>query len=236
MSDIKEACGVIGIYNNDNWNLPKDLYYGLFALQHRGQESCGMAVSNKGVVKHHKDMGLVNEVFSSDMIDSMQGNIGIGHCRYSTTGNSEKANAQPLVMQSVSGTLSIAHNGNLVDSVELKQKLMKEQGAIFHTAIDSEIMAYLIAKEGVHYPHLEDSVRRATEQVNGSFALLVMCPTKLVGMRDPLGIKPLCLGMKGKSYILASESCAIDAIGGTFVRAAAPWGSPFSTRRRIAVS
>ena len=218
MSDIKEACGVIGIYNNDNWNLPKDLYYGLFALQHRGQESCGMAVSNKGVVKHHKDMGLVNEVFSSDMIDSMQGNIGIGHCRYSTTGNSEKANAQPLVMQSVSGTLSIAHNGNLVDSVELKQKLMKEQGAIFHTAIDSEIMAYLIAKEGVHYPHLEDSVRRATEQVNGSFALLVMCPTKLVGMRDPLGIKPLCLGMKGKSYILASESCAIDAIGGTFVR------------------
>lgn len=218
MSEIKEACGVIGIYNNDNWNLPKDLYYGLFALQHRGQESCGMAVSNKGVVKHHKDMGLVNEVFNSDMIDSMQGNIGIGHCRYSTTGNSEKTNAQPLVMQSVSGTLCIAHNGNLVDSAELKQRLMKEQGAIFHTAIDSEIMAYLIAKEGVHYPHLEDSVRRATEQVNGSFALLVMCPTKLVGMRDPLGIKPLCLGMKGKSYILASESCAIDAIGGTFVR------------------
>ncbi|MEE0775911.1 MAG: amidophosphoribosyltransferase, partial [Bacillota bacterium] len=216
--DIKEACGVIGIYNNDHWNLPKDLYYGIFALQHRGQESCGMAVSDKGVVKYHKDMGLANEVFTNDIIESMQGNIGIGHCRYSTTGDSEKNNAQPLVMQAVSGTLCIAHNGNLVDSGDLKQQLMKEQGAIFHTAIDSEILAYLIAKEGVKYPHLEESVRRAAEQVNGSYALLVMCPTKLVGMRDPLGIKPLCLGMKGRSYILASESCAIDAIGGTFVR------------------
>lgn len=216
--EVKEACGVIGFYNNDHWNLPKDLYYGIFALQHRGQESCGMAVSKNGTVTHHKDMGLANDVFSNDIIEKLQGDIGIAHCRYSTTGDSEKANAQPLVMSSVNGTLSLAHNGNLVDSAKLRQKLMAEQGAIFHTSLDSEIFAYLIAREEVGEYNLEKAVRRATKMVSGSYALLVMSPEKLVGIRDPLGIKPLCLGMKGKSYILASESCAIDAIGGTFIR------------------
>ncbi len=216
--EVKEACGVIGFYNNDHWNLPKDLYYGIFALQHRGQESCGMAVSKNGNVTHHKDMGLANDVFSNDIIEKLQGDIGIAHCRYSTTGDSEKANAQPLVMSSVNGTLSLAHNGNLVDSAKLRQKLMAEQGAIFHTSLDSEIFAYLIAREEVGEYNLEKAVRRATKMVSGSYALLVMSPEKLVGIRDPLGIKPLCLGMKGKSYILASESCAIDAIGGTFIR------------------
>ncbi|MEG1868609.1 MAG: amidophosphoribosyltransferase [Clostridiales bacterium] len=218
MSEVKEACGVMGFYNNDHWNLPKDLYYGIFALQHRGQESCGMAVSNRGVVSHHKDMGLASDVFSNDIIEKLQGDIGIAHCRYSTTGDSEKTNAQPLVMSFVNGTLSLAHNGNLVDAVKLRQRLMKEQGAIFHTSIDSEILAYLIARAEVHEHLLEGAVRKATEMVSGSYALLVMSPEKLVGIRDPLGIKPLCLGMKGKSYILASESCAIDAIGGVFIR------------------
>lgn len=219
MSDeVKEACGVIGFYSNDHWNLPKDLYYGIFALQHRGQESCGMAVSKNGVVSHHKDMGLANEVFSSDIIEKLQGDIGIAHCRYSTTGNSEKSNAQPLVMSFAKGTLSLAHNGNLVDAGKLRQRLMEEQGAIFHTSLDSEIFAYLIAREEVNNHILEQAVRKATRLVSGSYALLVMSPEKLVGIRDPLGIKPLCLGMKGKSYILASESCAIDAIGGTFIR------------------
>lgn len=219
MSDeVKEACGVIGFYSNDHWNLPKDLYYGIFALQHRGQESCGMAVSKNGVVSHHKDMGLANEVFSNDIIEKLQGNIGIAHCRYSTTGDSEKSNAQPLVMSFAKGTLSLAHNGNLVDAGKLRQRLMEEQGAIFHTSLDSEIFAYLIAREEVNNHILENAVRKATHLVSGSYALLVMSPEKLVGIRDPLGIKPLCLGMKGKSYILASESCAIDAIGGTFIR------------------
>ncbi len=220
--EVKEACGVIGFYNNDHWNLPKDLYYGIFALQHRGQESCGMAVCKNGVVSHHKDMGLANEVFSHDIIEKLQGDIGIAHCRYSTTGDSEKSNAQPLVMSFVKGTLSLAHNGNLVDAAKLRQKLMAEQGAIFHTSLDSEIFAYLIAREEVGDHLLESAVRRASQMVAGSYALLVMSPEKLVGIRDPLGIKPLCLGMKGKSYILASESCAIDAIGGVFIRDIAP--------------
>lgn len=218
MSEIKEACGVLGFYNNDRWNLPKDLYYGIFALQHRGQESCGMAVSKNGVVSHHKDMGLAGEVFGADVIDRLQGDIGIAHCRYSTAGESEKTNAQPLVMNSVNGTLSLVHNGNLVDADKLREKLMRDQGAIFHTTIDSEIFAYLIAREEVSEHLLENAVRKATEMVSGSYALLVMSPNKIVAIRDPFGLKPLCLGMKGKSYILASESCAIDAIGGTFVR------------------
>ncbi|MDO4541731.1 MAG: amidophosphoribosyltransferase [Bacillota bacterium] len=216
--EVKEACGVMGFYNNDHWNLPKDLYYGIFALQHRGQESCGMSVCKNGAVSYHKDMGLANEVFSGDVIDKLQGDIGIAHCRYSTTGDSEKSNAQPLVMSFVKGTLSLAHNGNLVDAGKIRQDLMEKQGAIFHTTLDSEIFAYLIAREEVQDHVLESAVRKATEMVSGSYALLVMSPEKLVGIRDPLGIKPLCLGMKGKSYILASESCAIDAIGGVFIR------------------
>lgn len=218
MSEIKEACGVIGIYNNDDLNLSKDIYYGLFALQHRGQESCGMAISKGETVKSHKDMGLVSEVFDDAKIAELQGDIGIGHCRYSTTGNSEANNAQPLTMSFVNGTLAIAHNGNLVNATEIRQKLMEEQGAIFHTTIDSEIFAYLIAKKEAETHLLETAIRKATDLVAGSYALLVMSPKKLVGIRDPLGIKPLCIGIKENSYILASETCAIEAIGGKVVR------------------
>lgn len=222
MSEIKEACGVIGIYNNDDLNLGKELYYGIFALQHRGQESCGIAVSRDGEVKSYKDMGLVNEVFDAAKIRELQGDVGIGHCRYSTTGNSEANNAQPLTMSFVKGTLAIAHNGNLVNADEVRQKLMEEQGAIFHTTIDSEIFAYLIAKREAETHLLEVAIRQATEMVSGSYALLVMSPRKLVGIRDPLGIKPLCIGIRGNSYILASESCAIESIGGKLLRDVEP--------------
>ena len=222
MSEIKEACGVMGIFSNDELNLPKEMYYGLFALQHRGQESCGMSVSNNGVVTTYKDMGLVNEVFDDAKIAELQGQIGIGHCRYSTTGNSEAKNAQPLTMNFVKGTLSIAHNGNLANADEIRKKLMEEQGAVFHTSTDSEIFAYLIAKKEVETHLLEVAIRQATEMVSGAYALLVMGSKKLVGIRDPFGLKPLCLGKKGNSYILASESCAIESIGGTMIRDVEP--------------
>ena len=222
MSEIKEACGVMGIFSNDELNLPKEMYYGLFALQHRGQESCGMAVSNNGVVNSYKDMGLVNEVFDDAKIAELQGQIGIGHCRYSTTGNSEAKNAQPLTMNFVKGTLSIAHNGNLANADEIRNKLMEEQGAVFHTSTDSEIFAYLIAKKEVETHLLEVAIRQATEMVSGAYALLVMGSKKLVGIRDPFGLKPLCLSKKGNSYILASESCAIESIGGTVIRDVEP--------------
>ena len=222
MSEIKEACGVMGIFSNDELNLPKEMYYGLFALQHRGQESCGMAVSNNGVVNSYKDMGLVNEVFDDAKIAELQGQIGIGHCRYSTTGNSEAKNAQPLTMNFVKGTLSIAHNGNLANADEIRNKLMEEQGAVFHTSTDSEIFAYLIAKKEVETHLLEVAIRQATEMVSGAYALLVMGSKKLVGIRDPFGLKPLCLGKKDNSYILASESCAIESIGGTVIRDVEP--------------
>ncbi len=222
MSEIKEACGVIGIFSNDELNLPKEMYYGLFALQHRGQESCGMAVSNNGNVSYYKDMGLVNEVFDDTKIAQLQGQIGIGHCRYSTTGNSEAKNAQPLTMNFVKGTLSIAHNGNLANAEEIRNRLMEEQGAVFHTNTDSEIFAYLIAKKEVETHLLEVAIRQATEMVTGAYALLVMGSKKLVGIRDPFGLKPLCLGKKGNSYILASESCAIESIGGTLIRDVEP--------------
>ena len=222
MSEIKEACGVMGIFSNDELNLPKEMYYGLFALQHRGQESCGMSVSNNGVVTTYKDMGLVNEVFDDAKIAELQGQIGIGHCRYSTTGNSEAKNAQPLTMNFVKGTLSIAHNGNLANADEIRKKLMEEQGAVFHTSTDSEIFAYLIAKKEVETHLLEVAIRQATEMVSGAYALLVMGSKKLVGIRDPFGLKPLCLGKKGNSYILASESCAIESIGGTVIRDVEP--------------
>ena len=222
MSEIKEACGVMGIFSNDELNLPKEMYYGLFALQHRGQESCGMSVSNNGVVTTYKDMGLVNEVFDDAKIAELQGQIGIGHCRYSTTGNSEAKNAQPLTMNFVKGTLSIAHNGNLANADEIRNRLMEEQGAVFHTSTDSEIFAYLIAKKEVETHLLEVAIRQATEMVSGAYALLVMGSKKLVGIRDPFGLKPLCLGKKGNSYILASESCAIESIGGTMIRDVEP--------------
>ena len=205
MSEIKEACGVMGIFSNDELNLPKEMYYGLFALQHRGQESCGMAVSNNGVVNSYKDMGLVNEVFDDAKIAELQGQIGIGHCRYSTTGNSEAKNAQPLTMNFVKGTLSIAHNGNLANADEIRNKLMEEQGAVFHTSTDSEIFAYLIAKKEVETHLLEVAIRQATEMVSGAYALLVMGSKKLVGIRDPFGLKPLCLGKKDNSYIISIE-------------------------------
>ena len=218
---IKEECGVFGIFNPDKTPAAPSVYYGLCALQHRGQESAGMAVCDTfgpmGNITWHKDMGLVGEVFHTETLETMKGNIGIGHVRYSTTGASTAENAQPLVLKYLKGTLALAHNGNLINAGRLRQKL-QEDGAVFHTTTDSEVIAYCIARERTHTSCIEDAVFQIAKDLKGGYALVIMSPRKLVGVRDPLGLKPLCLGKRGNSYILASESCALTAVDAEFVR------------------
>ena len=201
------------------------IYYGLFALQHRGQESCGIAVSDtigpKGYVQSHKGMGLVNEVFTGENLAGLKGDIGIGHVRYSTAGESTRENAQPLVLKYIKGALGLAHNGNLVNTPELKREL-EYSGAIFQTTIDSEVIAYHIARERVHTNSVESAVAQAMKKLKGAYSLIVMSPRKLIGARDPYGFKPLCIGKRDQAYILASETCALDTIGAEYVRDVEP--------------
>ena len=222
---LHEECGVFGAYDFDCGDVASTIYYGLFALQHRGQESCGIAVSDtegpKGKVLSHKDMGLVNEVFNSENLEKLKGNIGVGHVRYSTAGSSTRENAQPLVLNYVKGTLGMAHNGNLLNAVELREEL-SYTGAIFQTTIDSEVIAYHIARERVKCGSVEEAVTRALKKVRGSYSLVIMSPRKLIGARDPFGFRPLCIGKRDNAYILASESCALDTIGAEFVRDVEP--------------
>ena len=222
---LREECGVFGIYDFDGNDVASTIYYGLFALQHRGQESCGIAVSDtNGPVRKvlsHKGMGLVNEVFTQDGLESMEGDIGVGHVRYSTAGASTRENAQPLVLNYVKGTLALAHNGNLINAAELRHDL-EYTGAIFQTTIDSEVIAYHIARERLNSKTVEEAVNRACNKIKGAYSLVVMSPRKLIGARDPYGFKPLCIGKRENSYILASESCALDTIGAEFVRDVLP--------------
>ncbi len=222
---LREECGVFGIYDFDGNDVASTIYYGLFALQHRGQESCGIAVSDtNGPVRKvlsHKGMGLVNEVFTQDGLESMKGDIGVGHVRYSTAGASTLENAQPLVLNYVKGTLALAHNGNLINAAELRHDL-EYTGAIFQTTIDSEVIAYHIARERLNSKTVEEAVNRACNKIKGAYSLVVMSPRKLIGARDPYGFKPLCIGKRENSYILASESCALDTIGAEFVRDVLP--------------
>lgn len=222
---IHEECGVFGIYDFDGNDVAATIYYGLFALQHRGQESCGIAVSDtkgpKGIVSTHKGMGLVNEVFTPKDLGELKGNIGVGHVRYSTAGASTIENAQPLVLNYVKGTLGLAHNGNLINANELREEL-SYTGAIFQTTIDSEVIAYHIARERIHTASVEEAVARAVRKIKGAYSLIVMSPRKLIGARDPWGFKPLCIGKRDNAYILASETCALDTIGAEFVRNVIP--------------
>lgn len=222
---IHEECGVFGMYDFDNNDVANSIYYGLFALQHRGQESCGIAVSDtqgpKGKVLSLKGMGLVNEVYTQESLEKLTGNIGVGHVRYSTAGASTIENAQPLVLNYIKGTLGLAHNGNLVNAPELRREL-EETGAIFQTTIDSEVIAYHIARERVKSKTVEQAVMQALQKVKGSYSLVVMSPRKLIGARDPFGFRPLCIGKRDNAYILASESCALDTIGAEFIRDVEP--------------
>lgn len=222
---LREECGVFGIYDFSGENVASTIYYGLFALQHRGQESCGIAVSDtkgpKGKVLSHKGMGLVNEVFDSESMEKLAGDIGVGHVRYSTAGGSTRENAQPLVLNYIKGTLALAHNGNLINAPELRDELAHD-GVIFQTTIDSEVIAYHIARERVHTPSVERAVAGAMKKLKGAYSLVVMSPRKLIGARDPFGFKPLCIGKRENAYILASESCALDTIGAEFIRDVEP--------------
>ena len=222
---IKEACGVFGIYAPAGEQVANSVYYGLSSLQHRGQESCGIAVCDtKGPVGNmhvHRGMGLVNEVFKEENLRELKGNLGIGHVRYSTTGAAALNNAQPLVLHYIKGTLALAHNGNLVNTKELREELAKS-GAIFQTTTDSEVIAYYIARERVNTRTVEEAILRTAEKIKGAYGLVIASPQKLIGVRDPLGLKPLCLGKRGEAYIFASESCALSAIGAEFVRDVRP--------------
>ena len=213
------------MYDFGGNDVASTIYYGLFALQHRGQESCGIAVSEtngpKGKVNSYKGMGLVNEVFTQETLDGMKGDIGVGHVRYSTAGASTRENAQPLVLNYVKGTLVLAHNGNLINANELRQEL-EYTGAIFQTTIDSEVIAYHIARERLTSKSVEEAVKRAAGKIKGAFSLVVMSPRKLVGARDPFGFKPLCIGKRDDAYMIASETCALETIGAEYVRDVLP--------------
>ena len=223
--ELHDECGVFGAYDFDGGDVASTIYYGLFALQHRGQESCGIAVSDtqgpKGKVFSYKDMGLVNEVFDAEKLDKLNGNIGVGHVRYSTAGSSVRENAQPLVLNYVKGTLGMAHNGNLLNAIELREEL-SYTGAIFQTTIDSEVIAYLIARERLKTSTVEAAVKNSMEKIKGAYSLIVMSPRKLIGARDPFGFKPLCIGKRDNTYFLSSETCALDTVGAEFVRDVLP--------------
>lgn len=222
---LKEECGVFGVYDFDGGDVASAIYYGLLALQHRGQESCGIAVSDtngpKGKVSSHRDMGLVNEAFTPEHLEKLKGDIGVGHVRYSTAGSSTRENAQPLVLNYVKGTLGLAHNGNLINTPELRREL-EYTGAIFQTTIDSEIIAYYIARERLNSKTVEEAVGRTMNKIKGAYSLVVMSPRKLIGARDPFGFRPLCIGKRDNTYLLSSESCALDTVGAEFVRDVLP--------------
>ena len=212
---IHEECGIFGIHGSKY--SASDVYYGLFSLQHRGQESCGIATNDDASIECVKGMGLVSEVLSSDKISNLKGDIAIGHVRYSTAGGSVPENAQPIVTQYSKGTLSIAHNGNLTNANELKREL-EDKGAIFHTTTDSEVIAYLIAQKRSSNPSVEEAVKEVMGIIKGGYALLVMSPRKLIAARDPFGLKPLVMGKLDDAVIFCSETCALEAVGARFIR------------------
>lgn len=222
---LSEECGVFGAYDFDGGDVSSTIYYGLLALQHRGQESCGIAVSDtngpKGKVLSRKDMGLVNEGFDAETLSKLKGDIGVGHVRYSTAGSSTRENAQPLVLNYVKGTLGLAHNGNLINAPQLRREL-EYTGAIFQTTIDSEVIAYHIARERLNSKSVEEAVGRAMNKIKGAYSLVIMSPRKLIGARDPFGFRPLCIGKRDNVYLLASETCALDTVGAAFVRDVRP--------------
>ena len=222
MGNLQHECGVIGIFNSDELNLAHEIYLGLFALQHRGQLSCGIAVNNgKGQIDFVKGMGLVPEVFSAEKLCTLSGKgrgiAAIGHVRYTPSEFSELANNQPLVMRYARGSISIANNGRLTNLPQL-QKELEEKGAIFQTGSDAELIGYLIARQRIKTECIEDAIEQIMPRLEGAYAFTVISPKKLLAARDPNGFRPLCLGMIKNSYVVASESCAIQSIGGTFIR------------------
>ena len=219
-NSIHEECGVFGIYTNKPCNVASSVYFGLYALQHRGQESCGIVVNDRGVFQTHKGLGLVNEVFTRRVLDEFaDGRIAVGHVRYSTTGNVNTANCQPMVVRHMKGALAIAHNGNLINALDLRREY-EMQGAIFHSTSDTEVISYAITHERIHSGSIQEAVEKAMKRIRGAYSLCIMSPKKLIAARDPQGFRPLVLGElpEGEGYVVASETCALDSIGAEYVR------------------
>lgn len=216
---IHEECGVFGVFSSAQTNVSDLVYYGLYALQHRGQEACGIVVNDDGLFYSHKDIGLVGEVFGgSKLRDFPKGNMAVGHVRYGTTGGSSRKNCQPIEVNHQKGKMAIAHNGNLSNAYELRNKL-ELTGAIFHTTSDTETIAYIITKERLNAPSIEEAVSRSMDILCGAYSLVVMSPAKMIACRDPYGFRPLCYGkISDGTYVIASESCALSAVGAEFIR------------------
>lgn len=220
---INEECGVFGVYSKE----PEDkiaymIDVGISALQHRGEESCGIAINRGGIITYRKDLGLVSKVFPKHVLEELPaGKMGIGHVRYSTTGEARKENAQPMVIRHKKGNLAVVHNGNLTNAYELRKEL-EEEGAIFTTTTDTEVICHIIVKERLKTKSIEEAVQNTMKRLKGSYALLVMTSTKLLAVRDPQGFKPLCIGKTENRTVFASESCALDLTGAELIRDVKP--------------
>ena len=220
---IHEECGVFGVMSTKRENVACIAYYGLYALQHRGQESCGIVVNDDGVFSSYKDLGLVSEVFSKDTLAHLSaGNMAVGHVRYGTTGGTTRNNCQPIEVNHQKGKMALAHNGNLSNALELRDKL-ELSGAIFLTTSDTETIAYVVTRERLVTPSIEEAVSNAMYSLEGAYSLILMSATKMIAVRDPYGFRPLCYGqMSDGAYVIASESCALTAVGAEFVRDVLP--------------
>jgi len=215
---LHESCGVVGIYA-PNEDVARLTFFAQFALQHRGQESAGIATTDGKRLQVHAEMGLVSQVFDEDSLSRLTGNMAIGHNRYSTRGSSRKSNVQPIVVGKGSGAMAIAHNGNIVNAEHLYQEL-SEEGFTFHSSTDSEVIANLIISS--HERDWVDKIRYAMHRLQGAYSLTLLTTDRLFGVRDPLGVRPLCLGTIDGGWVIASESCALDHIGADFVREIEP--------------
>ncbi|MCF0105954.1 MAG: amidophosphoribosyltransferase [Holdemanella sp.] len=215
---IHEECGVFGIYSTEKIDIANMCYYGLYALQHRGQESCGIVTNKDGIFHTYKDLGQVNEVFTNDILNQFEEcNMGVGHVRYGTTGANTMNNVQPIEVYHRKGKMAIAHNGNISNALQLRDEL-EMNGAIFHSTSDTETIAYMITKSRLHTPSIEEAVLDVIKDLEGAFSLVIMSAQKLIAVRDPHGFRPLCYGKIDNGYVIASESCALHAVGATFVR------------------
>lgn len=220
---LKEECGIFGMYSKNNQeNVAYYTCLGLASLQHRGEESCGIAVNDGGVVSYHKDLGLVSDVFTQSNLEKLpMGKMAVGHVRYSTTGSPKKENAQPIVIRYAKGNMVVVHNGNLTNALELRREL-EANGAIFASTSDTEVIAYIIARERLKTCSIEEAIMNTMKYIKGAYSLLVMSSQKLIAVRDPQGFRPLCMGKLGKDIVFSSESCALDIMGAEFERDVKP--------------
>ena len=220
---IHEECGVFGVFSPRQEDVAGLVYYGLFSLQHRGQESCGIVVNDDGVFTSHKGLGLVGEVFTQETLQKFpQGELAVGHVRYGTTGGNHLSNCQPIQVNHLKGKLAVAHNGNLSNALPLRQEL-ELSGAIFHSTSDTETIAYVITRERIAAPSIQEAVGRAMDRLEGAYSLVLMSSTKLIAVRDPHGFRPLCYGqMADGTYVVSSESCGLRAVGASFIRDVLP--------------